>query len=140
MKSRSTGNQHHDVFGQARRAFERWRSDRKPGTRIPERLWKSAAQLARSHGVNPTAKALGLDYYSLKRRLDDSESTNDSQAGRRDHRDTFVEIPSAPEIARSPACTFIVEKPDGMKLRVEFAAPGGSDIEALARTFLSAAR
>jgi hypothetical protein len=49
--------------------FERWRKNRKKVTRIPERLWASAAEAARLHGVNPTAIALGLDYNHLKRRM-----------------------------------------------------------------------
>jgi hypothetical protein len=33
-------------------------------------LWAAAVELAREYGVNKTARALGLDYYSLKRRLE----------------------------------------------------------------------
>jgi len=40
------------------------------GLRMPEALWKAAARLARAHGLSPVAKALGLDYYSLKKRTD----------------------------------------------------------------------
>jgi hypothetical protein len=46
-----------------------WRSTRTRGQRIPEDLWKAAADLARVHGLNPTAVALRLDYYGLKRRF-----------------------------------------------------------------------
>jgi hypothetical protein len=46
-----------------------WRSTRTRGQRIPEELWKAAADLARVHGLNPTATALRLDYYGLKRRF-----------------------------------------------------------------------
>src|ERR1700686_4794177 len=46
-----------------------WRRTRTRGQRIPEELWKAAAVLARVHGLNPTATALRLDYYGLKRRF-----------------------------------------------------------------------
>jgi hypothetical protein len=43
-----------------RRQFAAWRNTRNHGDRTPEQLWSSAADLARRHGVNPIAKALGL--------------------------------------------------------------------------------
>jgi hypothetical protein len=46
-----------------------WRATRTHGQRIPEDLWKAAADLARVHGLNPTAAALKLNYYGLDRRL-----------------------------------------------------------------------
>jgi hypothetical protein len=46
-----------------------WRSTRTRGQRIPEELWKAAADLAHVHGLNPTATALRLDYYGLNRRF-----------------------------------------------------------------------
>ncbi len=46
--------------------FERWRSAHTGRLPIPERLWTAAAELAREHGVFPTAKALHLEYGKLK--------------------------------------------------------------------------
>ena len=46
-----------------------WRATRTPGQRIPEDFWKAAADLARVHGLNPTAAALKLSYYDLQRRV-----------------------------------------------------------------------
>jgi len=37
---------------------------------IPESLWAAAAELARKHGINPTAKALHLEYGKLKQRAE----------------------------------------------------------------------
>lgn len=45
-----------------------WRATRTPGQRIPEELWKAAAQLARVHGLSRTATTLKLAYYDLRRR------------------------------------------------------------------------
>jgi hypothetical protein len=48
--------------------FAHWRNAH-PGVRlpIPPRLWKAAAQVAREHGVGPTAQVLRLEYGKLKR-------------------------------------------------------------------------
>ena len=46
-----------------------WRATRTSGQRIPEELWKAAADLARVHGLNRTAAPLRLSYYNLQRRV-----------------------------------------------------------------------
>jgi hypothetical protein len=50
-----------------RRSFERWRKGHTARLPIPERLWASAVQAAREHGVFRTAKVLRLEYGKLKR-------------------------------------------------------------------------
>lgn len=49
--------------------FEAWRAARQRGQRIPAELWQAATDLARSHGLNPTAAALKLSYHALQHRL-----------------------------------------------------------------------
>jgi hypothetical protein len=56
-------------FQRLAQRLKAWRSTRARGQRIPEELWKAAADLAHVHGLNPTATALRLDYYGLKRRF-----------------------------------------------------------------------
>lgn len=46
-----------------------WRATRTRGQRVPEDLWDAATDLARVRGLNSTAAALKLNYYSLQRRL-----------------------------------------------------------------------
>ena len=46
-----------------------WRATRRRGQRLPEELWRGAADLARVHGLSPTCAALRLNYYDLQRRL-----------------------------------------------------------------------
>ena len=70
--------------------FAAWRRTRVLGERIPETLWNSAAKMAAEHGLNRTAHVLKLDYYSLKKRLDDASGSAESS--------TFVELPSSPPI------------------------------------------
>jgi hypothetical protein len=65
-----------------------WRRTRTRGQRIPEELWKAAADLAHVHGLNPTATALRLDYYGLKRRF----SGDRVQRKRRVPPASFVEL------------------------------------------------
>jgi hypothetical protein len=52
------------------RRFRRWRSAHTGRLPIPELLWAAAAQLAREHGVFPTAKALRLEYGKLKQQVE----------------------------------------------------------------------
>src|SRR4030042_3233929 len=49
--------------------LERWRRTRRGRARIPEELWGRAVQAVGTYGLNKTARALGLDYYSLKQRV-----------------------------------------------------------------------
>jgi len=49
--------------------FDRWRKRHRPRQRLPQELWRQAATLARQYGLNPTARALGLNYHFLKRHL-----------------------------------------------------------------------
>ena len=58
------------ALSKVRRQFDQWRSRHRKHTRLPQELWRQAAALAREHGLNKTARALGLDYYSLKKHLD----------------------------------------------------------------------
>jgi hypothetical protein len=52
------------------RRLQRWRSLHTGRLPIPERLWAAAAELAREHGIYPTAKALHLEYGKLKQRAE----------------------------------------------------------------------
>ena len=48
----------------ARRQLDHWRSrHRRKRARLPQELWQKAVALARQHGLNKTARALGLNYY-----------------------------------------------------------------------------
>jgi len=60
--------------------FELWRRTRKRCSPIPEILWGSAVELAREHGLHRTARALRLNYYSLK---NDSSRLRARRADRR---------------------------------------------------------
>ena len=94
-----------------------WRRTRRQRTRMPEALWNSATVLARSRGVNPVARALRLDYYSLKRRVCGTEGKQGQQ---------FVEFTLDSTKSGSPhstSCSVEMERPDGARMRVNSATP-----------------
>ena len=67
------GRKNRDIpapLARGRDRFEVWRRTRKVGTRIPKQLWSLAVKLVDGHGLNRTASVLGLDYYSLKKRVE----------------------------------------------------------------------
>ena len=126
------GNWNHRDFpaalSQAQRKIEQWRERRRPRTRIPEELWREAAQLACEHGINRTARALRLDYYALKKRA--------AAAARSGERaPEFVEILPGGLPTPRPECTIELEDAGGVKMRIHLAGGDLPDVAALARMF-----
>lgn len=106
----------------AARRIAAWRRIR-PKRWLPPELWEVARELSGRHGVSATARALGLDYYGLKRRVE-----TPAAPGR-----PFVEIVPAPA---PRTCVAELEDGRGRRMRVHLA---GEDlvahVEALARSF-----
>src|SRR5712691_11143527 len=94
---------------EAQLQFENWRCERKRGQRIPENLWGTAVELAKQHGVWPTARALHLDHNRLKRRVGNGE--DDVKSG------GFVEL--IPQDAIRCACIVEMEDARGARMRIE---------------------
>ena len=110
-----------------RRCFEKWRRTHKPRTRLPEPLWLVAAKLAREYGLNPTARALQLDYSGLKKRMESSVSGHPSQAvvGPK-----FLQLlPS--ELTAVAECAIECEDAKGTKIRIHLKGPQLPDLAAL---------
>ena len=78
------------------RRFAQWRAKRRPGARIPEPLWKLAAQAAAKFGLNRTKAALQLDYYSLQHHLYRATESRAGQTARMNSQPTFVECKRTP--------------------------------------------
>lgn len=91
--------------------IEHWRRTRRCRTAMPEELWIAAARVARTAGLNATARALRLDYYCLKARMSKVLSPSAKAV-------TFVEIPASAPAAAAPV-EFLVEceRPDGGRMR-----------------------
>ena len=106
--------------------FAAWRKTRAHGERIPKQLWKSAAKLAAEYGLNPTAKVLKVDYYSLKEHVDRQSADAGS-------RTAFVELPST----LSSVCECVIEFEDGAgaSMRVHLKGTQVPDVLALGRSF-----
>ena len=66
-----------------RRRFERWRGTHKARSRIPDPLWAAAVKMADTYGLYRTAKVLRLDYYALKKRVEQDGGWPCRSAGKR---------------------------------------------------------
>ena len=121
-----------------RQRLARWRRTRQKGSRIPEALWKAAVQLAGSYGLNPTARALRLDYYDLQKRFEASTSPAPVE---KSSLPSFVELVPAPCRANGttsapvPECLVELESPGGAKLRIHRKGTAAPDLAALGRLF-----
>ena len=113
----------------ARSKFTEWRSKRASRTeRIPPALWKAATRCAGRFGIHPTARALGLDYAALKRRMAPVAKPARTVAS------PFVEL--VPSVrSSSPECVVELENRAGAKLRIEFRGAAIPALIALARRF-----
>ena len=101
-----------DPLARAKQAFERWRQGRKRRGRIPDRLWRMAAEAASIHGVHATARELRLNPARLKEQL---HALVPSQASQ--ETPNFVEIPWM-GATPLPECILEAEDELGRKLRV----------------------
>jgi hypothetical protein len=108
------------------RRLEVWRNSHKPRSRFPTRIWNAAARLAVHHGLNKTAKALHLDYYDLKSRVD-------ALAGRNGPVPSFVEL--LPSSSSFPECVIELEDRSGTKMRIHFKGMPLPDLTPLGSMF-----
>lgn len=98
-------------LSEVRRRIENWRRTRRCRTAMPEELWLAAAAVAHVTGLNATARALRLDYYSLKQRLERSAS----QPGKAP---AFVEVRVETPLPPSSVEYLVeLERPDGGLMR-----------------------
>ncbi len=107
----------------ARGRLDAWRR-RRAGRVIPADLWRRATELARAHGVHRTAVALRLDYYSLRRRVEEG-----------------VPGPTAAFVDIGPAsvpseCVMEIEDARGPKLRMQLRGFSARDLAMVARSLV----
>jgi hypothetical protein len=114
-----------------RQELERWRRHRKHRSPIPEELWASAAELAGSYGLAKTARALRLDYYSLKERLEASGQPSSPEVNARP---AFVELVPQGSAAVSE-CTVELEDPRGARMRIHLKGTAMPDVTRLGDAF-----
>jgi hypothetical protein len=85
-----------NALSESRCQLDHWRSQQpNKRTRLPKELWQQAVTLAKEHGLNKTARALGLKYYSLKKHLE-ATATDESKPAEAQHE--FLELLPSPII------------------------------------------
>lgn len=108
--------------------LEQFRSTHPHRTRLPQSVWQSAAELARSHGIYVVARSLRLDYSTLKKHANGS-----GIPFRRRQKKTqpkFVELIGT---ARASVDEYVIEfeSAGGPKLRIHCKTTGPPDWAAL---------
>ena len=117
-----------------RRRFEVWRRTRKVRSRIPESLWAAAVKLAGRYGIHRTAKALRVDYYALKKRVEGEGASAASDVTEGGAGAAFLELAPGVRVG-SCECTLEFEDGGGAKMRVHLKGVEAPDVTALSRSF-----
>ena len=115
----------------ATESFEKWRKRGPARRKIPDRLWNLARSLAETYGVNRTARALRLDYYDLKGRV---QAAGPSGAPAAEPAATFLEVLPRP----GGECVVEIEDRRGAKMTIRLPEP--VDVVALTKSFLGRRR
>jgi hypothetical protein len=116
---------------QARTRIERWRRTREKRSPMPEPLWEAAIALAKTEGVYRTARALSLNYQSLRARVAEASPA----AGRAPGVPRgFVELAPPPSLAAPGSSGPVLEWVDrgGAKLTIRLPVEPVVDVERLA--------
>jgi hypothetical protein len=118
---------------QTRRRIMRWLETRTHrGAPMPAALWAAAIALAQQHGLYTTARALRVDYGSLKKRLEAGDAGRVASP-------TFVELPAARPSGLGP-CVIDLEVPRGRRMRIEVTGVTVADLVTLTQVAWSRAR
>jgi len=110
-----------------------WREQRRRGQRIPERVWRGAVKAARRHGLHPISQGLKLDYYQLKRRVDEAEGRGGGKC-----EEVFAELTAPGARGGEAICVVELEKGNGAKLRVSVSDAATVDWCRVKEAFLGA--
>lgn len=123
----------------AKLRVDHWRKTREKAGRMPEDLWDVAVRVARKRGINAVAKALNLDYYSLKRHVKASGGARSRKPARarrsapkKKPAPAFVAVDVTPP-ETMPECVLELVGPRGVKMTVRLR--GAVDVVALAEAF-----
>ncbi len=117
------------------RRLERWRKIRRGREPIPKRLWAAAVSVAREHGINPTSKALHLEFRKLKEFVESGKPAKRKRTA--GPMPEFVELmPSAP--ASNSECVIEWEGRHG-KMRIHWKGMTAADLGQLSRMMMEQA-
>lgn len=115
---------HTNPLEQLRVRFELWRRNHPGRPRLPQELWSAAANLAQRYGVCRTAKALRLEYYSLKKHMPMAA------AGEGERSPRFVELLPLSS-ANIPECSVELENVRGAKIKIQVKGAGIGELSNL---------
>ena len=116
----------------ARHQLDQWRRRQSGRKRLPRELWSNAVALAREHGLNQTARTLGLKYDSLKKHL---EATPPAASGRNRARPAFIEFLPRTMVPSFLECTIELEDSRGGKMRMQVKGASIADLASFASAF-----
>ena len=137
-------NQTHNFPADVQKTYRRFvqlRSSHTGRLPIPEPLWAAAAELAREHGINATAKVLHLEYRKLKEKtlvVGQGKGFKRSRTGRPRRKRSqprppaFVELFAPPSSGSSLECRVELEGRRG-KMKIEFKGIATAELVALGR-------
>lgn len=128
-----------DDVEELRKRFEGFRSQHQKRTRLPEELWRAAAEVAGRRGMNLVCRCLRLDVNSLKKWMGKGVSGARPKYARRKRSAntppaTFMEL-LTPTARAAASCIIEVESQRGGKLRLELKGIATSEIAQLIHTF-----
>ena len=115
--------------------FALWRSKRKRGERIPQRLWSEAVALVDGEGLARVAHTLRLNPTELKTRRRQRTAEAAEESMELVQVDPLVVAQALGE--RRTAMSLELERIDGMRLRIE--GGGGAELLGVVERFLSGA-
>ena len=119
-----------------RARIERWRATRTKHSPMPEPLWDAAVELAQAEGIYPIARALAVNYQTLKCRVAMASNGNSrTPAG-------FVELTPMPANGSVSRGELVLElsSGDGATLTIRLPSEREFDVERLAEAFLRRGR
>lgn len=119
-----------------RARIERWRATRTKRSPMPEPLWDAAVELAQAEGIYPIARALAVNYQTLKCRVAMASNGNSrAPAG-------FVELTPMPANGSVSRGELVLElsSGDGATLTIRLPSERELDVERLAEAFLRRGR
>ena len=117
-----------------RQRIERWRLTRPRCRGMPAQLWDEAASLARQLGVHPVKRVLGLNYESLRKRVQaqEAESSRTPAGGE------FVELSGVQLLRPVPAGAagpvIEIASATGLRVTVRLADGQAVDVPGLIET------
>jgi hypothetical protein len=131
---RVTQDSSFDDVEELRRRFEEFRSQHQRRTRLPEELWRAAAEIAGRRGMNLVCRCLRLDSNSLKKWMGKGVNGPRPRHARRKRSATFMEL-LTPATGVAASCIVEVESQRGGKLRLELKGVATSEITQLIHSF-----